>query len=479
MAAEVIYVVVVAGVVAVLLGVTVWRAVQVRSQADFLVAGRKLPWGVLVFTLLSSWIGAGSLFAGGENACRNGFAALWQPAGGWLGLIVIWQIAGRARRFAQYTVPDLLEARFNTAARVLSTVAIVIAYTVITSYQIKGGGDVLHLIFPEMERATGMYLIAAFVIVFTAGAGMASVAYLDLVIGMLVTVIVVTAVPVLLHNAGGWEAVRRSLPASHFQVLGDLTLSQALGFTLPTMLLMVGNQGMYQKFFSARSEKDARYAVSGWIAGTLLLETLIVTIAVIGSAQFRPDNPREIIPVTARLGLPPWLGALLLGGIFAKIISTANNYLFSPASNIIHDIYQRFIDPRASERRVLVVSRLVVVLLGVYALLQAAQFESILRAALYAYTVYGAAVTPAVMAVFFWKRATTAGAIASIALGTVVTVGWNLANIEWLEAVYPALGVSLASLIVVSLLGPAPPEEKWRPFFAVRGESPGEVSPTG
>jgi SSS family solute:Na+ symporter/sodium/proline symporter len=478
-AAEVIYVVVVAGVVAVLLGVTVWRALQVRSQADFLVAGRKLPWGVLVFTLLSSWIGAGSLFAGGENACRNGFAALWQPAGGWLGLIVIWQIAGRARRFAQYTVPDLLEARYNTAARVLSTVAIVIAYTVITSYQIKGGGDILHLIFPEMERASGMYLIAAFVIVFTAGAGMASVAYLDLVIGMLVTVIVVTAVPVLLHNAGGWEAVRRSLPASHFQVLGDLTLSQALGFTLPTMLLMVGNQGMYQKFFSARSEKDARYAVSGWIAGTLLLETLIVTIAVIGSAQFRPDNPREIIPVTARLGLPPWLGALLLGGIFAKVISTANNYLFSPASNIIHDIYQRFIDPRASERRVLVVSRLVVVLLGVYALLQAAQFESILRAALYAYTVYGAAVTPAVMAVFFWKRATTAGAIASIALGTVVTVGWNLANIEWLEAVYPALGVSLASLIVVSLLGPAPPEEKWRPFFAVRGESPGEVSPTG
>ncbi len=466
MAAEVIYVVVVAGVVAVLLGVTVWRALQVRSQADFLVAGRKLPWGVLVFTLLSSWIGAGSLFAGGENACRNGFAALWQPAGGWLGLIVIWQIAGRARRFAQYTVPDLLEARYNTAARVLSTVAIVIAYTVITSYQIKGGGDVLHLIFPEMERATGMYLIAAFVIVFTAGAGMASVAYLDLVIGMLVTVIVVTAVPVLLHNAGGWEAVRRSLPASHFQVLGDLTLSQALGFTLPTMLLMVGNQGMYQKFFSARSEKDARYAVSGWIAGTLLLETLIVTIAVIGSAQFRPDNPREIIPVTARLGLPPWLGALLLGGIFAKIISTANNYLFSPASNIIHDIYQRFIDPRASERRVLVVSRLVVVLLGVYALLQAAQFESILRAALYAYTVYGAAVTPAVMAVFFWKRATTAGAIASIALGTVVTVGWNLAQIEWLEAVYPALGVSLASLIVVSLLGSPPAEAKWRPFFA-------------
>ncbi len=461
-----IYVVVVTGVIAVLLGVTVWRAVKVRNQADFLVAGRKLPWPVLVFTLLSSWIGAGSLFAGGENAYRNGFAALWQPLGGWLGLLVIWRIAGRVRRFAQYTVPDLLEARYNTTARVLSTVAIVIAYTVITSYQIKAGGDILHLIFPEMERTTGMNLIAFFVIVFTAGAGMASVAYLDLVIGAMVTASVMVAVPVLLSGVGGWVEVRRSLPASHFQVLGDLTLRQALGFTLPSMLLLIGNQGMYQKFFSARSERDARWAVSGWIVGALLLETLIVSIAVIGSAKFHPDNAREIIPVTARLGLPPVVGALLLGGIFAKVISTANNYLFSPASNLIHDIYQRFINPRASERRVLVVSRAVVVLLGVFALLQAAQFESILRAALYAYTVYGAAVTPAVMAVFFWKRTTTQGAIVSIALGTAVTVGWNLAKIEWLDAVYPALGVSLASLVLVSLLTPAPAQEKWRPFFA-------------
>ena len=78
--------------------------------------------------------------------------------------------------------------------------------------------------------------------------------------------------------------------------------------------------------------------------------------------------------------------------------------------------------------RTLMVSRVVVVLLGVFALLQAAYFESILKAALYAYTVYGAAVTPAVMAVFFWKRANTAGAIISIIAGTVITVVWNLAG---------------------------------------------------
>ena len=128
------------------------RSLGVKGQADFLVAGRRLPWPVLVFTLLSSWIGAGSLFAGGENAYRNGFAALWQPAGGWIGLVVIALIAGRARRFAQFTVPDLLETRYNVTTRVFATIAIVISYTMITSYQFKGGGDILQLIFPEVGQ---------------------------------------------------------------------------------------------------------------------------------------------------------------------------------------------------------------------------------------------------------------------------------------------------------------------------------------
>ena len=134
-----IYVVVICVIVAVLLATAVLRSVRVHSQADFLVAGRSLRWPVLIFTLLSSWIGAGSLFAGGENAYRNGFAALWQSAGGWFGLIVIALIAGRARRFAQFTVPDLLETRYNTAARIFATIAIVISYTMITSYQFKAG----------------------------------------------------------------------------------------------------------------------------------------------------------------------------------------------------------------------------------------------------------------------------------------------------------------------------------------------------
>ena len=77
-----LYAIVLAVIVAVLLAVSLNQIRKVKTKADYLVAGRTLPWYVLVFTLLSSWIGSGSLFGGAENAFRNGFSALWQSAGG-------------------------------------------------------------------------------------------------------------------------------------------------------------------------------------------------------------------------------------------------------------------------------------------------------------------------------------------------------------------------------------------------------------
>jgi SSS family solute:Na+ symporter len=472
-----LYVAVLAVIVTALLSVALYRTSQVKTKADYLVAGRSLPAFVLVLTLLTSWIGAGSLFAGAENAYRNGFAALWQPAGGWLGLLLIYFIAPRARKFAQFTLPDLLEARYNQTARVLGTFAILFAYVGITSYQFKGGGNVLHLIFPDaVTPELGAYIIAAFVILTTALAGMSSVAYMDVAIGSLVTVICIISAPMLFLKAGGWQGLHASLPESHFQVLGNLTLVRALEFLVPTMLLMLGNQVMYQKFFSARSERDARISVIGWILGTLLLETLIVAIAVFGSALYPTGEvarqPYEIIPYTARHGLPAFMGALLLGAVFAKVISTASNYLFSPATNLVNDVFVRYIAPGASNKRVLIVSRLAVVLLGCWALYQAIYAPSILEKMLWAYTIYSAALTPVVLAAFYSKRVTAWGAVAAIAAGTVVTLVWDLPGVRDLfpkilaqrDAIFPALFASVASMIVVSLFTRAPEQAQLAQF---------------
>jgi SSS family solute:Na+ symporter/sodium/proline symporter len=485
-----LYVLVLVVIVAALLAVALYRTSQVRTKADYLVAGRSLPAVVLVLTLLTSWIGAGSLFAGAENAYKNGFAALWQPAGGWLGLLLIYFIAPRARKFAQFTLPDLLEARYNQTARVLGTIAILIAYIAITSYQFKGGGDVLHLIFPDAVSAElGTYIIAFFVILTTALAGMSSVAYMDVAIGSLVTVICVIAAPMLYIKAGGWAGLHASLPPEYFQVLGNYRLGpdhvqqsagmgvvRGLEFLVPVLLLMLGNQVMYQKFFSAKSERDARVSVIGWILGTVLLETLIVAIAVFGRALYPTGevalHPREIIPYTARHGLPAVMGALLLGAVFAKVISTASNYLFSPATNLVNDVFVRYMAPGASNKRVLIVSRLAVVLLGCWALYQAVYAESILQKMLYAYTVYSAALTPVVLAAFYSKRVTAWGAVAAIASGTVVTLAWDMQAVREFfppivaarDAIFPALAAAVIAMVAVSVFTPKPAPEQLAQF---------------
>jgi SSS family solute:Na+ symporter/sodium/proline symporter len=504
-----LYAITLAVIVLTLLTVSLTRLGKVHTRADYLVAGRSLPAFVLVFTLLSSWIGSGSLLGGAENAYNHGFAALWQAAGGWAGLALIYFIAPRARHFAQYTIPDLLEVRYNQTARLLGVIAILFTYTAITSYQFIGGGDILHLIFPgSISAIHGRYLIAAFVIVFTAIAGMSSVAYMDVAIGLLATFTLCAALPVLVHSFGGWAAVHAALPVSHFQVFGDITPIQAMELFLPTCLLMLGNQSMYQKFFSAKSEKDATRAVGGWIVGTVILETVIVALAVAGSAVFPTgevhDHPREILAYIGLHGFAPaqtvttianptgpatvitttevvpaftshvlqLLGALLVGAIFAKIISTANNYLFSPATNLVNDIFVRYLKPRASNQQVLLVSRLMVVLLGAWALFQSLGTESVLKKALYAYTIYSAALTPVILAAFYWRRATASAAVASIFTGTCVTVFWDTAFIHThlpaivsdRDAIFPALVASLLCLIAVSLLTPPPTESHLRAF---------------
>ena len=390
MASHALYAGVLGVIVLTLLTVSLSRLHTTRTKADYLVAGRSLPAFVLVFTLLSSWIGSGSLLGGAENAYNHGFAALWQGGGGWAGLLLIYFIAPRARKFAQFTIPDLLEARYNQTARVLGVIAILFAYTAITSYQLIGGGDILHLIFPDLITADlGKYIIAAFVIVFTAIAGMASVAYMDVVIGSLAAITLILALPFVLHAAGGWAGVIHALPATHFQVLGDFSLIQALELFLPhdaadagksihvseVFLRQVGERCAQCGRGMDHRHRDSRNSDCG---------TCRLRISALPYGRGPPAATRDHRRHTALHGLPAWLGALLMGAVFAKIISTANNYLFSPATNLVNDVFTRYLAPQASNKRVLIVSRLVVVMLGIWALYQAVNTHSVLAKTLYA-----------------------------------------------------------------------------------------------
>jgi solute:Na+ symporter, SSS family len=453
----------------VLVGLGIYKSRGLKTGDDFLVAGRTLPAHVLVFTLLATWIGSGSLFGGAGLGYRVGFPALWQSAGAWTGIALVYFLAHRVRRIAKYTMPDILELRYGVAARVLGTIVVVIAYTTIAAYQFRGGGRLLNLV-AGIDITQGALITMAFCVAYTALAGMLSVAYLDVGNGVAMIVGVAAAVIYLMFEAGGVGAAFTALRPDQVALFGELDPWRDAGaLFLPTMLLLMGEANMYQKFFSAKNERAARVSVVGWIIGTILVETLIVAVGVFGSVVIpglSATDSEAIVIMVANDVLPTLLGVLLVCGAAAIIVSTANSFLLTPASALMRDVYQKTINPRATDKQVLLYTRLLVVVLGLLGFLALSFFTTILEMALWAYTMYGSAITPALLAVFLWPRVTRAGGVASIATGMIVTLGWEIyARFAGgypyeVATVYPALVLSLLALVGVSLATPRPtPEE--------------------
>jgi SSS family solute:Na+ symporter/sodium/proline symporter len=483
----------------ILIGVSLWRSRSVKSHDDFMVAGRGVPVALLVGTLVCTWIGSGSLFGGAGLAYRTGIAELWFSSGGWLGLIVAFFLAARVRRIAEYTVPDLLEKRYNAAARVLGTVAIILAYVTIAAYQFRGGGWILSIVSDgAISPDTGMYITAVVIVLFTALAGMVSIVTVDIFNGIIITLGVLFALPYMVFELGGVGAVTSALPAEHMQPLGGHNVLWVFGVAAPTFLLILGESGMYQKFFSAKDESAARKAVVGMVAGIVIIEVALALLAIAGRAAF-PDlvestsvvgraASETVILYIARHGLPVAGGAILLAAAVAIVMSTGNTFLLVPSTNVSRDLYQRFFNPDASERQMLLVQRLTIAAFGVLALLLITQFDTILAMALYAYSLVGASLTPALLAAFLWRRVTVEGGVACLAGGLITLLGiavlsrmgvdftvalggtvFDFASSDYI--VIPGVLVSTGLMVGVSLLTEPSAPEKWEPFFVPAGES--------
>ncbi len=485
--------------VGLLLGVGVWKSRTTKTQDDFMVAGRGVSTWYLVGTLICTWIGSGSLFGGAGLAFREGIGELWMSAGAWVGIVLVYFLAHRVRRIAQYTVADILEKRYTPLARVLGTLTVIVAYMAIAGYQFRGAGRLINLAtqdIPGMAPVsveTGRLVACVAVIVFTLLAGMVSIVSIDIFNGILMILGVLIALPLALSAAGGWSRVAANVPATHFATFGQHGPLWAFGVFFPTFFLLLGESSMYQKFFSARDESSARRAVLGMVAGVVIIETCLALLAVVGAGHYWNLAPfrtagggldvattETIILYIARHDLPVAAGCLLLGAGMAIIFSTANTFLMIPSTNLTRDIYQRFVNPEASQTQVVAFQRVMIVVVGLFAYLLATRFTSILQMAFTAYTMVGAGLTPALLAAFLWKRVTPAGGTTSIAAGMLVTslITWQQQPLSaWLSSrfgspvdatefmIYPAVVASVVCLVIVSLITRASPEERWKPFM--------------
>ena len=495
-----VYVTVVAGYVLVLLGISVYKSRTVKSADDFMVAGRSVPVYMLVSTLVCTWIGSGSLFATAGLTFRTGISVLWFSAGAWIGILLIYLIAGRVRRITQYTLTDLLEQRYSRLAKILGTVTIIVAYMVIAGYQFKGGGRFISIISQgSISPETGMLIAAALIVGFTVLAGMVSIVSIDIFNGSIMLLAMVVTLPFAVSAHGGLAdvitTIQQAAP-SHLLLTGGHDFFWVVGITLPTFLLLLSESSIYQKFSSAKDEKSAKQAVMGMFFGVVLVEALMVAIALVGFAIYS-DDPRFFLAdgslnramaeeIILRIGyeqLPAMVGALLLAAGAAILISTGNTFLMVTSTNVTRDIFQAFFFRQASPTQIVWLQRGCIIVIGVLAYLLMSQFETILEMALISYTMIGASLAPALMAAFFWKRVTRAGGVASIAAGMLTVVFIAMLNIVFKDdsagpqflglsfpmdtdyIAIPAVIISITTLIVVSLLTPRPKEKDWAGFI--------------
>jgi Na+/proline symporter len=323
---------------------------------------------------------------------------------------------------------------------------------------------------PKLTAKRATIIAAIFIIAYTMLAGLLSLAFTDIVTGTVITVSLVIAFPVLLWKAGGLSGMEAAYAAmgdrpTHMQFWGVYTPTKFINYCLPVFLLVLGDANQYQRIFASKNAKGAKTAVTVMIFLALAIELLIIASAwIAGSMIPDPENGRYVLIYAAKHFMPLPLGMLFLVTVVGIIISTADSFLLVPATTFIKDVYQVYINPKANEKHVVLLSRLLVLAFGVIAWLVSLAFAestTVFKKALYAFTIYGAAITPCLVAALFWKKATKWGAITSIVSGTSGALAWEEidfikgslpASLSDLDAVLPAITISVAALFIVSLL---------------------------
>lgn len=427
---------------------------EIKTGEDFLVAGRRLPGVILAGTLLATWVGSGTILGGASFVYQYGpLAGIIYFAGAPIGIIFLYFVAGKVRGLEKNTLPEILEIKFGSTTRLVASIFMLLAYVGIAAYQFIGGGNLLSTI-TDLSPGTGSLLIAVFVIFLAATGGMFSVAYTDFVSSILIVFGLIVALPFVIPTVDGFSGLANELPAHQLSWSGGLSAIQLIGFFLPTLLLIMGDQNMYNRFSSAKDVNAANKSIFGFFIGNALILMAVIIIAASAVILYPSlENTDMAILQVAADGIPIPIGSVILVAAIALIITTSNSFLLSSAGNIIYDIYANF-KGELSQQRYLRLNRIAVVGLGTFGYFLGAFFPSVLELQMYSYTMYGAALTPVILAAFFWKKATSTGALASIIVGGSATIIWEQVlgkPLDW-NSVIVSLPLSVFALVITSLV---------------------------
>ena len=427
---------------------------KVKTADDMVTGGHRIPFIILVGSLLATWCGgggitgsAGVVYSGGPWVGAITFAA---PP---IGIILLYVIAGKVRKSNKVTVPEIMEARYGKAASIISALCVMLAYVGVLATQLKAAADILVLLCSssgvELSHGLALTICTVVIVVITVGGGLVSVAYSDAISALIMIGGFFLAIPFLISVANSQGAV---LPPEKTTITGGMSGVEILGYFLPSLALMLGDQNMLQRFASAKNSDEAKKSNIGMFIGEILVVASIIAL-VTQAAKLYPslETPSNVIFQVAVDYLPLAFGALVMCACMAFIVTTADSYLLSSATNLTNDIYEKYIRKDATDKQKMLVLRVTIVVFSAIAVALTLYFPTVLALQMTAYTMYGAAITPAILFALFSKRVTPAAGLAGIIVGGLATIVWTLMGTPGgVQCAIVAVPASVIAILLVS-----------------------------
>ncbi|AFV12227.1 sodium:solute symporter [Thermacetogenium phaeum DSM 12270] len=410
------------------LAIGIWAGRYNKSMTDFLLAGRRLGLLLATFTLTATYFGGGYFLGLSSYAYDHGWVALWQAIGGGLGFILVAFVAFKMRDLAFYTVPDYLEHRYGgKTIRVLSALLSLIALVGILGAQVLATRAVLAMV--GVESNIGLILAALIFVGYTVVGGLWAVTLTDFVQVSIAALGAVIAAVVAVSRAGGYQSLVATVTAQGvgegFFTWSGGDISLVMWLTLPMMMYTLIGQDVYQRLFATKDGKTARTA--GILSGLAIVVICIFTVLIgLAAKAIFPDLADSSQAATTVISsfFHPVMAGIILAAVMAAIMSTADSILTAGTSHIIRDFYMEVfgVKEEGNEKRLLALSRLWTLILGVGSIFFALAIPSIIDILNYSYFLYTGGVFVPVVGGILWKRATRQGAVAGLLVGAAMAV---------------------------------------------------------
>jgi len=458
----------------ILIGFIAWRST--KNFDDYILGGRRL--GSLVTALsagasdMSGWLLMGlpgAIFIAGIS---ESWIAIGLTVGAWIN----WKlVAGRLRVHTEYnnnalTLPDYFTGRFEDNSRVLriiSAVVILVFFTIYCASGIVAGARLFESTF-GMSYETALWAGAAATILYTFIGGFLAVSWTDTVQASLMIFALILTPVIVIFAVGGLDdsmEVIKQKSIENVDMLKGLNLVAIISL-MGWGLGYFGQPHILARFMAADSHHtivNARRISMTWM---ILCLAGAVAVGFFGIAYFTNNpalatsvnqNSERVFIELAQIRFNPWIAGILLSAILAAVMSTLSCQLLVCSSAITEDLYKAFFRKHASQRELVWVGRLMVLVVALVAIALAANPDNrVLGLVSYAWAGFGAAFGPVVLLSVMWSRMTRNGALVGMIIGSVTVIVWK--QFAWfnLYEIIPGFIFATLGIVVVSLMGKAP-----------------------